>query len=443
MSSTNGGNSNNLSTEWAALKLMLKFLQRFMRYATNESDKATANRTTSPDNDRLGSPAQRFGSSSPPLDLFNPSSISDGLPHQHKNSLSLAHSRVLLAVCELIIYSPVVASYLLTMPGARAIIKASCLLHKNSTDIGQSVMQCLEVLQKESERVYEMVTSNRHSQSYELTHGRSSKLFNPVAVLARRDGPSPRVLSRPSTSSGSGILGIPGTTFGSPKILQSQPSFHRSLTSKYSSPRNPFTTEFSVPLQDGGHADVLVVHHEDEPDEDFKYHHPPGNQNQPEEETKLTLQINQSNKLSIPPPATAPAALSGSMIQKSFSADSQSKDNIAEQDVWISNCNPFQNVKASSMTVSPMVTTMNLYAQQSQFEAREQLLESAYRLKEFKRSSSPPPQSRPKAIYNPPESPPRRGLKEHQSNFIYLFFLSSRSWHKCVSSSRLVFLFAE
>lgn len=121
--------------------------------------------------------------------------------------------------------------------GARSIIKASCLLHQHSLEIGTSIASCLEVLQKESQRIYEQVSSHRHSLSYELTHGRSSKLFNPVAVLAKRDGPSPRIQSRPTTS---------GTSFGLPKPNQANPpSFQRSLSSRYASPMNPFTTEFS------------------------------------------------------------------------------------------------------------------------------------------------------------------------------------------------------
>jgi hypothetical protein len=270
--SASSSSSGGQNVQWAALKLMLKFLQRFMRYATSE---------ISPPGHPAASMTSQGTRATDPASTGEDflTSTEDGLPHQHKSSLFHAHSRVLLAVCELIIYSPIVASYVLSMPGARSIVKASCLLHQNSTEIGSSVASCLQVLQKESQRIYEQVSSHRHSLSYELTHGRSSKLFNPVAVLAKRDGPSPRVVSRPSTS---------GTSFGLPKTSHpSQISAQRSLSSRYASPTNPFTTEFSLPSSqpitphgeeedhglrlgrsDSKKVDILFVHHDDEEEEE-------------------------------------------------------------------------------------------------------------------------------------------------------------------------------
>jgi hypothetical protein len=450
-SSEAGGGGAGGAQQWAALKLMLKFLQRFMRYAvpTSTSASHTAVAVSSPSATEVEASAAAGGEGE-----GGEGRVEDGLPSQQKNSLCHAHSRVLLAVCELIIYSPVVASYVLSMPGARAIVKASCLLHQNSPDIASSVIGCLQVLQKESQRIYEQVSSHRHSLSYELTHGRSSKLFNPVAVLAKRDGPSPRVLtSRPSTSSagGGGIGGGIGTTFGLPRSSsqaqlaqqqqgQGQVPLHRALSSRYSTSVNPFTTEFSLPSspqpqspqsplsphspithshshsfskavsrvvsgeydhqaaaageggggrgQGQGRVDILFVHHdtedeeeEEEEEEDEKHHisatgqtnlpflgHP-----QPQGKRQSNQQQQQRNDNS------------GGM-QKSCSVDSY--------DGGMEKGDPFDSSRRSSPP--------------------EHKGERGERREDPRKLSASSGLGRNRIVYNPPESPPRRGLKDHQ-----------------------------
>lgn len=126
--------------DWAALKLMLKFLKRFIRYVQNPTSEGAWNITTA----------------------------------FERQTLTTAHSRVLLAVCALVINSNVVASYVFCLPGARLIIEASGNLHSSAKNVRDTVNHCLRVLHEESNRIYELETSRRHSSSYEATHGRQS-----------------------------------------------------------------------------------------------------------------------------------------------------------------------------------------------------------------------------------------------------------------------------
>lgn len=117
---------------------------------------------------------------------FEKPAKNDIVPHKHKKSLYNAHSRVLLVVCQLVTSSRAVANYLLGMPGACAILKASCDLHKED-DLSETVRNCLTMLQSETEVMYMKTMAMHHSVSYELTHGKSAKLFNPVSPISRRE----------------------------------------------------------------------------------------------------------------------------------------------------------------------------------------------------------------------------------------------------------------
>lgn len=402
-----------------------------MRYATDSLSASVSshppNSTTEPESSPSKSTA--LVPSANPL-AATTTTGDDGLPHQQKNILCHAHSRVLLAVCELIIYSPVVASYVLSMPGARAIVKSSCLLHQSSKEIGSSVMGCLQVLQKESQRIYEQVSSHRHSLSYELTHGRSSKLFNPVAVLAKRDGPSPRLLSRPSTSSATGV----GTTFGLPRAASfSQPSIHRSLSSRYSTSMNPFTTEFSLPSTPQPHSphsptpggsgeydpdrylskgvDILYVHHDTEDGED--------------EGEEDVFDTDRDGGFDLHPSAAR-------------------LDQRKEQD---------QPEVQDMFTNLPFLSQKHPQGQSSSNQSKvrneqEGMINASDEYLRGEQQGDPSDQEernhsvlgRNRIVYNPPESPPRRGLKDHQGlSFPHLRpDSSSCSWHRSLSPSRSV-----
>lgn len=231
------------SSDWAALKLMLKFLQRFMRYAVAAIQANDGSKSLVSGSEHEPCVASQQSSQSAPPPQKHVCADIAVVPQKHKNSLATAHARVLLAVCELINYSPAVGSYVLTMPGARAIMKASCMLHKDSPDIKSSIIQCMHVLQRESERVYKEVSSHRHSVSYELTHGRASKLFNPAAVLAR--APTPKLQERPTT----------GSRVTSPQRMNS-PSPTLQM--------NPFTSEFLIPGDDPNKVDIMVLRYDEE-----------------------------------------------------------------------------------------------------------------------------------------------------------------------------------
>jgi hypothetical protein len=176
---------NDNPNEWAALKVLLKFLHRFMRYGAGGGDKNSL------------APEKGFGNDDESLSIgsakgrarFHDSSAlenEDIVPHKHKKALYTAHSRVLLVVCELVNNSPAVAKFILSMPGACSILKASCEMHK-STDIGGMVMNCLYKLQGETEVMFKKALTTHHSMSFELTHGKSAKLFNPVSPISRRE----------------------------------------------------------------------------------------------------------------------------------------------------------------------------------------------------------------------------------------------------------------
>ena len=390
------------SSDWAALKLMLKFLQRFMRYAVAglqaSSNAATAREETN-----------GFSESS----SLNPRALHQkqqkrgvcadiaAVPQKHKHSLATAHARVLLAVCELVNHSPSVASYVLTMPGARAIMKASCLLHKDSADIRSSVIQCMHILQRESERVYKEVSANRHSVSYELTHGRASKLFNPTAVLAR--GNTVKTPDR---------VGTPGRATSpirasSPVVCPQQAQ---------APPMNPFTSEFLLPGEEGpNHVDIMVLQYDDTADSEEK-------------------------------PAVVFSSTSGSFgygkassFDSGISTHSRSASNVIyedreeenDDDDWLRPDAKFvparvpllrkQDSKPLATTTRQRAgTTVRVDAQGMSKKQRLHLQSSSSFEEPNQEESDPafsstvPRQHSP--TYNPPENPPRRGLKSNHSD---------------------------
>ena len=178
--------------EWGALKVLLKFLHRFMRYGTVDDSVQETQHNHSQvgfmDKDEMESLGD--GSARENREKNAPKRTSvvkdDIVPHKHKKALYTAHSRVLHVVTELVINSTAVAKYLLSMPGACAILKASCDMHKGS-DISNKVQSCLVKLQAEAESLFNTEMKQHHSKSFEMTHGKSAKLFNPVSPISRRD----------------------------------------------------------------------------------------------------------------------------------------------------------------------------------------------------------------------------------------------------------------
>lgn len=175
--------------EWAALKVLLKFLHRFMRYGPSDDDAvATPRLTVNIDDESLGEGSARAGRArarfSQPANAITDKD--DIVPHKHKKALYTAHSKVLLVVVEIVSNSSAVAKFILSMPGACAILKASCAMHTESA-IGDKVRTCLMKLQGETDALLKKEMTQHHSMSFELTHGKSAKLFNPVSPIARRE----------------------------------------------------------------------------------------------------------------------------------------------------------------------------------------------------------------------------------------------------------------
>jgi hypothetical protein len=193
------GQTGDNPNEWAAFKVLLKFLHRFMRYGaggsanpTPRSGQGTGGDNNTPfgelNNDSVGGQQKGRARFSQPAAAGAGAGAGgdDIVPHKQKKALYSAHARVLLVVVELVTNSPAVAKFILSMPGACAILKSSCDMHKDS-EIGDKVSICLAKLQGETETMFKKELTQHHSMSFELTHGRSAKLFNPVSPIARRE----------------------------------------------------------------------------------------------------------------------------------------------------------------------------------------------------------------------------------------------------------------
>lgn len=391
--------------DWAALKLMLKFLQRFMRYAVAGMKGSEASQSPSGGDSSSLSNSQTSSFSTvkshqkaqPRLSCADIAVV----PHKHKNALAIAHARVLLAVCELINYSPAVASYVLTMPGARAIMKASCLLHKDSEDMKTSVIQCMHVLQKESERVYLEVSAKRHSESYERTHGRASKLFNPSVVMARTA--KPKSPERPLTS---GQRAISPQRLGSPMKQQTQPVI----------PLNPFTSEFMVPGEElepsvgsGSQVDILVLTHgevgetiEEEEEHLDQYGRPQCSYSSSASFDSFAADVRRP----------ARAMSDGNILLEGDREDDDDAD-------WLK---PNATYRPAFKPLLDKNDRQNQKLNNQRRQAPTSVQQDSYDRSNSGGgggggggSGTQPPRS-PQA-YNPPESPPRRGLKCNQSEF--------------------------
>jgi hypothetical protein len=396
------------SSDWAALKLMLKFLQRFMRYAVAGMQATSGSKSLTSNAENSISSASTT-SNPPHKQVCADIAV---VPQKHKNSLATAHARVLLAVCELINYSPAVASYVLTMPGARAIMKASCMLHKDSPDIKSSVIQCMHVLQRESERVYKEVSSHRHSASYELTHGRASKLFNPSAILARQ--PTPKVHERPNT----------GARAASPQRL----------SSPVATSLNPFTSEFLMPGEDAHQVDIMVLRY----DEDGVHE---------EQSTQWGAQQQQQQ-----PRGLMSRSMSTNTIVEGNEDGSADRDDDDDDDSdWLRPNAKYKPAAKPIIETEPVpsrqyraATISTDSASLASSKASREEFNAKNRGDPSRQSSSAPglggagrapPSPSPSAqfpskvdTYNPPESPPRRGIKPagdgqaslHRDLFSYL-----------------------
>jgi hypothetical protein len=98
-------------------------------------------------------------------------------PPNHKEVYKNAHGRVLRAVCELIINSSAVATYVLKLPGAKAIILTSCLVHKGSAEFFLSIKNCERVLDTTAKKLRQIEATFKHRETYYKNHPNEAQLL--------------------------------------------------------------------------------------------------------------------------------------------------------------------------------------------------------------------------------------------------------------------------
>lgn len=144
--------------EWAGLKLMLKFLKRFLRYIV-----LPTNSGVTYDQDLDDSDDERAEKPQPIL-------ATAATPQHYLEMFNNAHGQVLLAVCELINHSPAVASFVIQLPGATRIVNTSIAMHKHKFDLSRSLNSCSMVLSMTINRINLMDSSQKHSEAYFKLH---------------------------------------------------------------------------------------------------------------------------------------------------------------------------------------------------------------------------------------------------------------------------------
>jgi hypothetical protein len=241
---------------------------------------------------------------------------------------------------------------------------------------------------------------------------------------------------------------------------------------------NPFTTEFSLPSSqpitphapgdeygqagqglgaglcrsESKKVDILFVHHDDEEEEgqeevgyDEEQQHYEGSyptkSNLPFLQTTASKQTttpmtrnpsNQWNYLEVEPPLTAvpfSATPKSGGFQRSFSEECRQEEEFEEEQ------------KRNWKDPSPLYR--DKHSKESWGDEQEEREVATPTMQQI------PSSVKGRIVYNPPESPPRRGLREHQGlshpslscpfpSYLILVF----SWHQCFSSSRSLPLFA-
>jgi hypothetical protein len=125
---------NNGIVEWAGLKILIKFLMRFVKSHSHLIERSSST-------DKQQSKRSSIKNINM-LEANNPFRVNAKIPSQ----LEFVHLKVVTAATCLIISSPMVASYALSLPGAVQAIRISAAFHPKSANTLESINKCLQCL---------------------------------------------------------------------------------------------------------------------------------------------------------------------------------------------------------------------------------------------------------------------------------------------------------